>query len=122
MRKLKYLLAAAALGSLVALPQSSTASPLASGLTSAGPATSEITDGLIQKVHGYHCTKRKGWYRGKTWWHSHKGACNDDKDKSRGSNYRPSNCSPVNMDTWSDFVRCGYDPPFWARNRGMVSD
>ena len=90
MQTLKYLFAAAALGSLVALPQSSSASPLGVGLTSAGPATSEVTDGLVQKVHGYHCGKRRGWYRGDRRWHRHRKACkrryNDDDDYSY---YRP---------------------------------
>ena len=83
------------LGSLMALPQSSSASPLGVGLTSAGSATSEITDGLVQKVHGYHCEKRKGWYRGDRQWHRHRKACkrryNDDDDYyyPRRSYYRP---------------------------------
>jgi hypothetical protein len=111
MRTLKYLLAAAGLGSLVALPQSSTASPLAGGLTSTGSATSEITYSLLQKVHGYHCVKRKGWYRGNTWWHSHPGACDNDKNYPRRSNYQPSICSPLNLVTWMDIVRCGFYNP-----------
>jgi hypothetical protein len=105
----KYLLAAAALGSFVALPQSSTANPLAGGLTSSGSATSESAGGLAQNVHSYHCVKRKGWYRGKTWWHSHPEACEIDEDYPRRSNYQPSNCSPLNLHTWMDLVRCGYD-------------
>ena len=84
MRNLKYLLAAAVLGSLMTLPQSGSASPLAAGLTSSGSPTSEITDSLVQKVHGFHCVKRKGWYRGNRWWHRHPRACqrryNDDDD------------------------------------------
>ncbi len=90
MRNLKYLLAAAAIGSFMVLPQTSSASPLGVGLTSAGPATSEINNGLVQKVHGYHCEKRKGWYRGDRQWHRHSKACkrryNDDDDYSH---YRP---------------------------------
>jgi hypothetical protein len=115
MRKLEYLLAAAALGSFVALPQSSTASPLAGGLTSARSATSGITDSLIKKVHGYHCENRKGRYGGETSWHSHPEACNDDEDYPRRSNYQPSVCSPLNLETWMDIVRCGYYTPAGRR-------
>jgi hypothetical protein len=101
MRNLKYLLAAAALGSLAALPQSSSASPLVTGLTGPGSATSEITDGLVQKVHGYHCGKRKGWYRGDRRWHRHSRACkrryyddDDDYYYPRRSYYRPHYYQP----------------------------
>ncbi len=91
MRNLKYLLAAAALGGLVALPQPSSASPLGVGLTGAGSATSEITDGLVQKIHGYHCGKRRGWYSGYRGWHSHWRACKrryyDDDDYSYRRRY-----------------------------------
>jgi hypothetical protein len=74
MRNLKYLFAAAAIGSLMALPQASTASPLASGLTG-GNTFPELSEGLVQKVHGWHCGKKKGWYHGKRYWHSHRKAC-----------------------------------------------
>jgi hypothetical protein len=107
MRNLKYLLTAAALGGLVALPQPSSASPLSGGLASAGSATSEITDGLVQKVHGYHCGKRKGWYSGYRRWHSHWRACKrryyDDDDYS--SYYRP---------------RRSYDRPYYDDRPAIV--
>lgn len=51
MRDLKYLLVAAALGGLVTLSQSSSASPLAAGLSEAGSAASGMTTGLVEKVH-----------------------------------------------------------------------
>ncbi|MDP9138912.1 MAG: hypothetical protein M3N38_12195 [Pseudomonadota bacterium] len=40
------------------------------------------------------------------------------------SNFRGArlNCRNRITMTWSDYIRCGYDPPFWARNRDMVSD
>jgi X-X-X-Leu-X-X-Gly heptad repeat protein len=75
MRNLKYLLAAGALGGLMALPQASSASPLATGLGTVNSNTPAIADGLVQKVHGWHCQKRKGWYHGKRYWHRHWKAC-----------------------------------------------
>jgi hypothetical protein len=74
MRHLKYLLAAAALGSIVALPQAGSAGPLPGGLL-AGSSIPALDDGLVQKVHGYHCRKRKGWYHGHRVWHRHYRAC-----------------------------------------------
>jgi hypothetical protein len=78
MRRFNYLLAAAAIGGLMALPQTGFANPLAGGLGSAGTSVPAVTDGLVQKVHGWHCRKRKGWYRGHRVWHRHRRACYDD--------------------------------------------
>jgi X-X-X-Leu-X-X-Gly heptad repeat protein len=76
MRNLKYLFAAAAIGSLMVLPQASSANPLAtSGLGSLGSGTPAIADGLVQRVHGWHCRKRWSKRRG---WHRHRRACYDD--------------------------------------------
>jgi hypothetical protein len=77
MRNPKYLLAAAAMGGLLALPQTSSASPLGVGLAASGSTIPMITDGLVQKVHGWHCRKRKGWYHGHRVWHRHRRACYD---------------------------------------------
>jgi len=74
MRKVSYLLAAAALSGLALSATPSSASPLASGLASGG-AVPQLDEGLIQKVHGWHCRKR--W--SKRWgWHRHRRACYDD--------------------------------------------
>jgi X-X-X-Leu-X-X-Gly heptad repeat protein len=78
MRNLKYIVAAAAIGSLMALPQTSSANPLASGLGSMSTNTPALADGLVQKVHGWHCRKRKGWFKGHRVWHRHRKACYDD--------------------------------------------
>jgi hypothetical protein len=92
MRNLKYMVAAAALGSIVALPQASSAGPLPGGLL-AGSSTPALDDGLVQKVHGYHCRKRKGWYHGHRVWHRHYRACHrsyyDDDDYYDNGYYAP---------------------------------
>jgi hypothetical protein len=75
MRHLRYLFAAAAIGSLMVLPQTSSASPLVGGLTSGNARLPELSEGLVQKVHGWHCGKKKGWYHGKRYWHRHSKAC-----------------------------------------------
>jgi hypothetical protein len=75
MRHLKHLIAIAAIGSLMALPQTSSASPLVGGLASGNATLPELSEGLVQKVHGWHCGKRKGWYHGKRYWHRHSKAC-----------------------------------------------
>ncbi len=62
MRNLKHLVAAAALGGLVILPQSSSANPLVAGLTEASLVASEMTSGLVEKVDKrYYGQKR--YYR-----------------------------------------------------------
>ena len=72
MRNLKYLLAAAAVSSLMALPQTSSASPLATGLGTANASTPAIADGLVQQVHGWHCSRKWSKRLGK---HRHRRAC-----------------------------------------------
>jgi hypothetical protein len=94
MRNLNYLFAAAAIGSLLILPQTSSASPLGAGLAKSGSVSPAITDGLVQKVHGWHCGKRKGWYHGKRYWHRHRRACHrayyyDDDYYDDDYYYRP---------------------------------
>jgi hypothetical protein len=96
MRNLKYLLAAAAVGSLLALPQTSSASPLATGLGTANTGTPAIADEFVQKVHGWHCSRKWSKRLGK---HRHRRACyerrryydNDyyDDDYYDYSYYRP---------------------------------
>jgi hypothetical protein len=73
MRKLPYVLATAALSSLALSTSPTSASPLASGLANA--TVSEVHEDRVQKVHGWHCRKRYGWFRGHKWWHRHWRAC-----------------------------------------------
>jgi hypothetical protein len=79
MRKLTYLVAGAALSGLALSVAPASAGPVASGLASGNlPAVSE--DGLVQKVHRWHCRKRYGWFRGHKRWHRHWKACRDYDD------------------------------------------
>jgi hypothetical protein len=94
MRNLICLLAGAALGSVLALPQSGSASPLATSLVAAGSETALITDHSIQKVHGWHCVRKKGWYRGEKVWHRHRRACYEDYDDEYDDGYYPYRRSP----------------------------
>lgn len=75
MRTLTYAFAVAALSSLALGAGPTSASPLASGLGSGNAAIPEVSDGLVQKVHGWHCRRRFGWYRGDKYWHRHRRAC-----------------------------------------------
>ena len=75
MRNLKYIRAAAAMGGLITLPQTGSASPLATGVASGTLIQPELTEGLVQKVHGWHCRKRYGWYHHHKYWHRHYRAC-----------------------------------------------
>ena len=60
MRKLTYLAAAAAISSLALAANPASANPLAGGLTDRSLSTVELNDGLVQKVHRWHCRKRFG--------------------------------------------------------------
>lgn len=82
MRKLPLLMAAAAIGALGFTAGPSMASPLAGGLTSG--AVPELNEGLVQKVHGWHCRRRFGWYRGHKYRHRHRRACDNYDDYSYG--------------------------------------
>ncbi|HEY7750322.1 MAG TPA: hypothetical protein VH933_16800 [Aestuariivirgaceae bacterium] len=75
MRKLSYLFAIAAISGLTSFATASSASPLASGLAGANTATPTVSDDLVQKVHGWHCRRKFGWYRGDKYWHRHRRAC-----------------------------------------------
>lgn len=75
MRQLPYLFAAAAISGLALSANPGSASPLASGLTNGSATPAEVNEGLVQKVHGWHCRKRYGWYRGDKYWHRHRRAC-----------------------------------------------
>ena len=75
MRKLPYLIAAAAISGLAFTANPGMASPLAGGLSSGSAANPELNEGLVQKVHGRHCKRRYGWFRGDKRWHRHRRAC-----------------------------------------------
>jgi hypothetical protein len=72
MRKIPYLIAAAAISGFALSATPGIASPLAGGLTGGNVTVPEASEGLIQKVHGYHCRKRYSHRRG---WHRHRRAC-----------------------------------------------
>jgi hypothetical protein len=75
MRKLSAFIAAAALGGLAIAATPASASPLASGVVTGNTALPVLDESLVQKVHGWHCRKRFGWYRGDKYWHRHRRAC-----------------------------------------------
>ncbi len=83
MRKLSYVLAAVALSSLAFATTPSSATPLSSGLTT-GSALPQLDEGLVQKVHSWHCRKR--WSK-RLGWHRHRRACYDDDYGSYGYGY-----------------------------------
>jgi hypothetical protein len=78
MNKLPLLAAAAAISGLAFTAGPSSASPLAGGLTNG--TLPELNEGLVQKVHGWHCRKRYGWYHHHKYWHRHRRACDDYDD------------------------------------------
>jgi hypothetical protein len=69
MKRVLYLFAAAAISGL-ALATPSSASPLASGLSTGTSSVPQADETLVQKVHGWHCRRRSG--------HRHRRACYDD--------------------------------------------
>lgn len=77
MRKLPCLVAAAVISGMALAASPIEASPLASGLTKVTGAVPSVDDGLVQKVHAWHCRKKKGWFRGHKRWHRHWKACRD---------------------------------------------
>ena len=77
MRKIPYLITAIAVSGLAVSAGPVSANPLASGLANGIGTVASLDDGLVQKVHGWHCRKRKGWYRGHKRWHRHRRACED---------------------------------------------
>jgi hypothetical protein len=87
MRKLPLLMAAAAIGALGFTAGPSMASPLAGGLING--TLPELNEGLVQKVHGWHCRKRYGWYHGRKYRHRHRRACYDDYYDDYSYGYSP---------------------------------
>jgi len=82
-----YLLAAAAISGLVFATAPSSASPLASGLASVNTTLPALNEGMVQKVHGWHCGRRYGWWKGHKWRHRHLRACDDYDDDYSGGYY-----------------------------------
>jgi hypothetical protein len=72
----KLLLAAAAISGL-AFATPSSASPLASGAAIGNNTIPTANEGLVQKVHGWHCRRK---YTNRRGWHRHRRACNDYDD------------------------------------------
>ena len=72
MRRVPYLFAAAAVAGLAFTANPGAASPLASGLSSGAGTVPEVNEGLVQKVHSWHCRKR--WSK-RFGWHRHRRAC-----------------------------------------------
>jgi len=75
--RLPFLLIAAAVSGFALSSGTTSASPVTSGLADGNTARPELSDGLVQKVHGWHCRKRYGWYHGHKYWHRHRRACDD---------------------------------------------
>ncbi|HEY7747313.1 MAG TPA: hypothetical protein VH933_01380 [Aestuariivirgaceae bacterium] len=75
MHSLRHFAAAAAIGGMLVLPPASWASPLTATLHAVGSTTPVIADDLVLEVHGWHCAKKKGWYKGAKVWHRHRRAC-----------------------------------------------
>src|SRR5687768_9127265 len=78
MRYWRYFFAAAVLGGALTLPHTGWAGPLATSLATNFKGTS--VDNLILEVHGWHCSRKKGWYKGDRIWHRHRRACNETQD------------------------------------------
>jgi hypothetical protein len=72
MHKLPYVIAAAAIGGLALTAGPSLASPLAGGLSGGSTIPTELDEGLVQKVHSWHCKRR--WSK-RLGWHRHRRAC-----------------------------------------------
>jgi hypothetical protein len=94
MRNLRYFTAAAAMGGMLVLSNTVWASPVTATLP-IGSATPPIADDLIH-IHGWHCAKKKGWYKGDKVWHRHRRACYENYDDDYDDDYRsyPYRTSP----------------------------
>jgi hypothetical protein len=80
MRKLVSVFAIAAATGLTSLVASSSAAPAAGALALSGAAPLADDNGVVQKVHGWHCGPKKGWYGGRKRVHRHSRACHDYDD------------------------------------------
>ena len=76
MRSLRILTAAAAMSGMLVLPHAGWANPLAANLHAVGSTTTlSSTNDRVLNVHGWHCAKKRGWYKGDKVWHRHRRAC-----------------------------------------------
>jgi len=78
MRYWRFFFAAALLGSTITLPHSGWASPLASSLAVGSKGAS--AGNPVVEVHGWHCARKRGWYKGDKVWHRHRRACQETMD------------------------------------------
>jgi hypothetical protein len=75
MHKLSYLLVAAAIGGFAISAGPGSANPLISKMTGPNASVPEVSDGLVQKVHGWHCGRKWSKRLGR---HRHRRACYDN--------------------------------------------
>lgn len=75
MRCSSYFFAAALLGGVITFPHTGWANPLATSLAFGSKGAS--ADNLILDIHGWHCSRKKGWYKGDKVWHRHRRACSE---------------------------------------------
>jgi hypothetical protein len=78
MHKLSCFVAAAAISGFALAATPASAGPLASGVMTGVANAAALDEGLVHKVHRWHCRKRYGWFRGDKRWHRHWRACDDD--------------------------------------------
>lgn len=78
MRSLRSFTAAAAIGGMLVFPHAVWANPLAASLHAVG-STTPSADDLVVNVHGWHCAKKKGWFKGNRIWHRHRRACYESR-------------------------------------------
>jgi hypothetical protein len=75
MRKLAYTFAIAAVSGLTSFAASTLAMPVTSGVVSDGAVLIMDGDGLVQKVHGFHCKRKRGPFNRTYGLHRHFRAC-----------------------------------------------
>jgi hypothetical protein len=75
MAKLTSLFATVTMGILLFSADPLFASPLGKAVQTGDRVAFDLENGLLQKVHRWHCERRKGWYKGKRTWHRHRRAC-----------------------------------------------
>lgn len=78
MRYWRYSLVAAVLGGAITFAHTGWASPLATSLAVSSKGAN--ANNLALEVHGWHCSRKKGWYKGDKVWHRHRRACQERLD------------------------------------------
>lgn len=78
MHNVRCLFAITAAIGIIVLPHTSWANPLAGSAVAIDPMPL-VSDNLLQKVHGWHCSRKKGWYKGDKVWHRHRRACHESQ-------------------------------------------